>query len=793
MKSDSRFSQLAWWCAELGLAVLVFAGLFQFPAPPSVELDPSWLQVLAYAWRENLQFGSDLVFTYGPLGFLLNPINTGDSFYAFLIARGLIIAAFTIVILGLSRNFRGIPRGLVLGFFVILLGPTPEGLMMLMLVLATFAFARHLKRLPAWTASPLALFLAFGSLEKFTQLMFSAAAIGVLSLHSLLLRRKTTALTLIATYALFLVALWGGTGQPLLGLPHYVSSSLQVSSAYNQSMALPTAPFILALGLLAPAGLLAFSGVALRRWRQTPALAALACLALLGGFLHWKHGFVRADSHTAVHFIYQIFLAITLPILARELWQQRRVFRVATFATVGISVIGLYVSVPDTIVNGLTRANNRIVLTLGGLLDLPRQRQTVDDYYRHVATQVDLGQIRARIGDSSVDILGYEQGYAVLNGFNYQPRPVFQSYIATTAPLARLNANAFTASSGPQFVLQKIQPIDGRLSGLGDNLAMLAVMQHYRLTDYLTRFLVWERRPGPDPVAPVDKVLLQESTVTWDEDVAVPDSGSDLVWCEIDLPLSLPGRLRNLAYKNADLSIRTVDQTGFAMSYRYLPSAGSVGFLVAPHLVSTADLATYLSGGESFQRLKSLALSVRSGAASDFAAPFSVRFFRLTGVRRDAQISVPDNHEIFRSFSQPPIRQEALFPIAVLNENGADVLAAHPPSQMDFRVPARAAALSVGFGFLSAALPHVSQSDGVDFVIVAINAEGQVVASVTHRLEPATNPHHREFQTTRLALPSDAVLVQLKTLPGPANDLGFDWVYWRDFAFEFGASAQTSP
>lgn len=791
MKPDTRSSKLAWWCGELGLAVLVFAGLFQFPAPPSVELDPSWLQVLAYAWRENLQFGSDLVFTYGPLGFLLNPTNAGHSFYAFFIARGLIIAAFTIVILSVSRNFRGIPRGLVLGFFIILLGPTPEGLMMLMLVLATLAFARHLERLPAWAAAPLALFLAFGSLEKFTQLMFSAAAIGVLSLHALLLRRKTTALTLIATYALFLAALWVGTGQSLLGLPHYASSSLKVSSAYNQSMALPTVPFVLALGLLAPAGLLVFSGLALQRWRQTPAFAALACLALLGGFLHWKHGFVRADSHTAVHFIYQIFLAITLPLLARELWQQRRVFRVATFATVGISVIGLYASVPDAIVNGVIRANNRIVLTLGGLLDLPHQRQTVDDHYRHVATQVDLGQIRARIGESSVDVLGYEQGYAVLNGFNYQPRPVFQSYIATTAPLARLNADAFTASTGPQFVLQKIQPIDGRLSGLGDNLAMLAVMQHYRLTDYLTRFLVWERRP--EIVAPVDKVLLQESTVTWDEDVAVPDSGSDPIWCEIDLSLSLPGRLRGLAYKNAELSIRTLDQSGFAMSYRYLPSAGSVGFLVAPHLVSTADLATYLSGEESFQRLKSLALSVRSGSASDFAAPFSIRFYRLTGVRRDAQISIPDNHEIFRSFSQPPMRQEALFPIAVLNENGADVLAAHPPSQMDFRVPDRATALSVGFGFLSAALPHVSQSDGVDFVLIAINAQGQVVASVTHRLEPATNPLHRELQTTRLALPPDAVLVQLKTLPGPANDLSFDWVYWRDFAFEIGASAQTSP
>ena len=125
--------------------------------------------------------------------------------------------------------------------------------------------------------------------------------------------------------------------------------------------------------------------------------------------------------------------------------------------------------------------------------------------------------------------------------------------------------------------------------------------------------------------------------------------------------------------------------------------------------------------------------------------------------------------------------------------NGQEVLGAHPPSQMDFRVPAGTRAIRVGFGYLEATLPHVDHTNGVDFSIVALDSKGNQVAVFSRRLDPAINPAHREPQQERLELPTSAVLVQLQTGPGPANDISFDWVYWRDLVFETAPPAPSVP
>ena len=53
-------------------AVLLMLSFVTFPAaPPDNSVDSSLSGVLSYAHQQGLQFGPDLVFTYGPLGFLI--------------------------------------------------------------------------------------------------------------------------------------------------------------------------------------------------------------------------------------------------------------------------------------------------------------------------------------------------------------------------------------------------------------------------------------------------------------------------------------------------------------------------------------------------------------------------------------------------------------------------------------------------------------------------------------------------------------------------------------------------
>ena len=50
------------WLERTCFALLLFAGIFNFPNNPEASLDPSWRLVLARAFYDGLQFGRDIVF-----------------------------------------------------------------------------------------------------------------------------------------------------------------------------------------------------------------------------------------------------------------------------------------------------------------------------------------------------------------------------------------------------------------------------------------------------------------------------------------------------------------------------------------------------------------------------------------------------------------------------------------------------------------------------------------------------------------------------------------------------------
>ena len=62
------------------LFVLLVAALFSYPDYPSFGLDPSWAMALGQFFHDGLQFGPDVVFTFGPLGFLFANVYMGLHF-----------------------------------------------------------------------------------------------------------------------------------------------------------------------------------------------------------------------------------------------------------------------------------------------------------------------------------------------------------------------------------------------------------------------------------------------------------------------------------------------------------------------------------------------------------------------------------------------------------------------------------------------------------------------------------------------------------------------------------------
>ena len=108
-----------------GFSVICALGIFlssffiSGTSTPIGELDQSWQIVLEFAAQQRLQFGSEIIFTYGPLGFLFQP----HGFGMFPLLRYIFALTFSGVVafaaLNLALRISGIAKFLFLFWLLV--------------------------------------------------------------------------------------------------------------------------------------------------------------------------------------------------------------------------------------------------------------------------------------------------------------------------------------------------------------------------------------------------------------------------------------------------------------------------------------------------------------------------------------------------------------------------------------------------------------------------------------------------------------------------------------------------
>src|SRR5579862_4921286 len=84
-RSASAVRPKHWGVWAFTICVLLYAMVCTFPGgyhPLQFGLDGSWMYGLNYLAGSKYVYGRDVTFTYGPLGFLLNPLEVGSCLVA---------------------------------------------------------------------------------------------------------------------------------------------------------------------------------------------------------------------------------------------------------------------------------------------------------------------------------------------------------------------------------------------------------------------------------------------------------------------------------------------------------------------------------------------------------------------------------------------------------------------------------------------------------------------------------------------------------------------------------------
>jgi hypothetical protein len=445
------------WAVGIVVALICWRLSFGLPA---IGVDGSWIGGLYMAAHDGRNFGTEIVFTYGPLGFLAFPdLWYGDlAALAFVYGAAIYFAFSCTLVWALNRSL-GKLGAAVVGFVFLATAPDLEQLPLVLA--AAWALAAMQEERPRWAMN----LLVFGgaslsAIESLVKLSVGPPIflICLIALAGARARRRQW-MSFLGVALGELIVLWLLTGQPLGNLADYFLNGEQIVSGYNEAMALKAGP-----GWEAPAIFLVAVGItvasAFASFRDRRARWCAVGLVGLTAFITFKYGIVRYEpNHLAIAFSTALALWLVIP------WTRAR-GRVAIFlaGTVAVGAIAIYAypAEPrfDPVENLTTLGDQAEILfssSRRGALSESARAALQAQFHLEPGT---LAHLRGK----GVAIDPWEIGVAWAYGLNWSPLPVFQNYSAYTADLDQLNAEAVEDPAGPERILRE-NPVGVEPSG----------------------------------------------------------------------------------------------------------------------------------------------------------------------------------------------------------------------------------------------------------------------------------------------------------------------------------------
>ena len=503
MEQDSGFYKRIMFMAKNGfkkvLRNLNDVALFVFTAialswgqgfvPPFTSLDPGWKEALVQATDQGLNFGTDLVFTFGPYHQLYtNAIS--DNLYPFVIGRlvyGLAWGAAAISLVRLSTP----AAGWLLAIFMALCGSLSSDAPFYALQLAFLLVAASN---PKQRELPLvALIYAGIVVSVFCKLSFAVSGVVIVLCAAWLLATKflytiKQAVSAMAIALAIPLILWVASGQFIVNLFHYVlGSNLSIVLGYSSAMATDDPASIWQIPLFWVG---AFSVAALIqrascfRLKRRFSSVVIASVSLLLFWTVFKAGMVRHDGHGSISGLsLACFAVLSMAYAIKTKANEAQLLSVAGPLVLGLSISSQYFSPIRSHLGKWLGETLENTYLFARILPSSRARQKLhelrEDRFRSTDLNAELLSLIPK--GSSADSIPWDITDIPANGLRYRPRPIIQSYSAYTPSLQELNRKHFLGQRAPSYLVMSAQSIDGRNPPDLDYPSLEAIASKYQI------------------------------------------------------------------------------------------------------------------------------------------------------------------------------------------------------------------------------------------------------------------------------------------------------------------------
>lgn len=575
-----------WLIFFLSITILVIT----FPDigyPVRATLDGGYQYALNRIFTDGIQIGREVIFSYGPLGFLhypqpiANNLLIGIIFWS-LIKLGFIAGLLTIIFSVKKRRFHIVWIILAILFANFIdVWSLPTFLLIELIILY--------RLLPKYGYLAAVIILSsLTMLIKINYLPIHSSILAVFSADLIFVKKKHglgDALIIILATPLLFMLFWILSQGSISGIAPYLKGMSEISAGNSSAMTVsPANNWSLLLSFLTLYFLLpVFLG-------ENTAIF-LFFLTIIPFFLTWKYTFSREDGphlFNIVNFVLYYYLLILASIKRINLLAIICMILSLTFISYHMVILPRF-GEPRLPANILGRFAN-----FSGPYNFYRQVLKFSQYSNslvrlsreNVRPFVLDEEIIKVINGKTVDIYPWDLSYIYANNLNWKPKPLLQSYLAFTPWLDEKDAQFFSSINAPQYLIWtyyhwggETGSIDGRYLLNDEPLAVMAILNNYQLAFRGEKTALFKKST---PGMLGEEKPIKRSIESWNQWITVPLEAG-VVRANIIFNKSLPGKIKRIVWKEDETFIEYRIKSGIKR-FRLVPDNIINGLWVSPLL-----------------------------------------------------------------------------------------------------------------------------------------------------------------------------------------------------------------
>jgi hypothetical protein len=535
------------------------------------NIDNSWAMGLNLAVKNNFIFGKDIIFTYGPLGYLMTGLPIYVSIFNILIFRLFLILNSIYVIKHFYDyfNYNFIFIIPVLIIFNFLFSSHIDILLFFFFLFYLFLYSKN------GNFINLFILLIISLLSIYIKLN-TGILINFIFIISIIIFKKPNYILVYLVYFLIHYIL---VHSLKIDFKSYFSNGFEIINYYNDAMYIPSkfSSLVTALIIIFAIIFFTFYGFYKKLLLDTKYINFHLLLSLFFLFILFKQSFVRADiGHNET-----FFLAVPYFFLLQFFYLKKCKLNLIRFKF--FFLILTIISI--TFINSTYSLKNNFKYNFNYL--------TINENANNIflkTSSIDIlpDSFLKKLNNKSVDVLPTDINLVYFNKLNYKPRPIIQSYSAYSKIFLHLNFDKYNSKSGPEFIIYHDGvKIDKQHPFWQDSFAELAMIKNYDLIDSFTfknnKSLLLFKKNNKKIV--FKKKLINETSASLNTNILIPKS-DNMIFMECEIEHTLIGKLVRFFYQPSPLNIKLFDSNNNSNIVKgVIPLLGS-GVLVNKSLLN---------------------------------------------------------------------------------------------------------------------------------------------------------------------------------------------------------------